>query len=44
MEHRQNWKEDNNTISTIFNFKWQQNSVGLDYNNLNNMESMQQVL
>jgi len=45
MEHRQNWKEyANNVSSTIFNFKWQQNTIGLDFNNLNVMESIVQVL
>ena len=34
MQHRVNWKESFNAITSVFNFKWQQSSFGIDYNDL----------
>ena len=33
-KHRKNWKEIENLDYKNYNFKWQQNSRGIDYNNL----------
>jgi len=44
MSHRLNWKElsnFNSTISSEFNFKWQQNLKGLDFNALNTFNQCQ---
>ena len=34
MCHRTNWKEPFSSVSSIFNFKWQQLSYGIEYNSL----------
>jgi hypothetical protein len=31
MAHRTNWKECQSSVTTLFNFKWQQNIIGLDF-------------
>ena len=34
MCHRTNWKEPFSKVTTLFHFKWQEISYGIDYNNL----------
>ena len=36
MCHRTNWTEPFSVVSTLFNFKWQELSYGIDYNTLGN--------
>lgn len=43
MQHRANWKECQNTVTTLYNFKWQQNCIGLDFSSLNKVPSIKQV-
>jgi len=44
MTHRINWKEYQNSITTIYNFKWQQNSIGLDFANISKTNTLNQVI
>ena len=44
MQHRINWKEPFNPVTTLFNFKWQQTSIGIDYNNLDCDSSSKQLV
>lgn len=43
MNHRTNWKEIqcNAAITSEFNFKWQQNLIGLDFSSLNTFNQTQ---
>ena len=43
-DHRLNWKEINDFFFNIFNFKWQQNIVGIDYKNLSKGNGTQQIV
>jgi len=43
MQHRIIWKEANNPITSLFNFKWQQMSFGIDFAGLNRVPSIKQV-
>ena len=43
MNHRINWKEPFSKVSTLFNFKWQEISYGIDYNNLSKNDFKQLV-
>ena len=43
MNHRTNWKEPFSKVSTLFNFKWQEISYGIDYNNLSKNDFKQMV-
>jgi hypothetical protein len=44
MTHRLNWKESNANPTTLFHFKWQHISTGLDYNNLSKIPSLKQMV
>ena len=37
MCHRVNWKEPFSSVTSLYNFKWQQISMGIDYNSLGNI-------
>ena len=39
MCHRVNWKEPFSSVTSLYNFKWQQLSFGIDYNSLGNIVS-----
>lgn len=43
MQHRSNWKECQSAATSLFNFKWQQNCIGLDFASLNKVPSIKQV-
>ena len=43
MSYRSNWKECPNNATSIFHFKWQQSSAGVDFNNFNRVTSIRQV-
>ena len=43
MNHRVNWKECPSSATSIFHFKWQQSSAGVDFNNFNRVASIKQV-
>ena len=44
MCHRTNWKEAFSTVTSIFNFKWQQLSYGIDYTTLGKFGSEKQLV
>ena len=44
MCHRTNWKEAFSTVTSIFNFKWQQLSYGIDYSTLGKLCSEKQLV
>jgi hypothetical protein len=44
MAHRINWKETQTETTTLFNFKWQQNKIGIDYKNLSKVASIKQTV
>ena len=44
MNHRSNWKEAFSTVTSIFNFKWQQLSYGIDYSTLGKLCSEKQLV
>ena len=44
MQHRINWKEPFSVACSLFNFKWQQISYGLDFNNLSKFSSFKQMV
>jgi hypothetical protein len=43
MSHRTNWRECASPTTSLFHFKWQQSSVGVDFNNFNRVNSIKQV-
>lgn len=43
MAHRTNWRECSSSATSMFNFKWQQSSIGVDFNNFNRVSSIKQV-
>ena len=43
-KHRKNWKELTNPDSKNFNFKWQQNNYGIDFNKLSINPNMKQMV
>ncbi|MCQ2820834.1 MAG: tubulin--tyrosine ligase family protein, partial [archaeon] len=42
--HRINWKSCEMKVTSIFNFKWQQNTSCIDYSSLSSMDSLQQLV
>ena len=46
MLHRVNWTETENPLENLnyFNFKWKELSFGIDYNNLNRVPGMKQIV
>ena len=44
MHHRVNWKEAFSTVTSLFNFKWQQISFGIDYNSLGRINNAKQIV
>lgn len=43
MSHRINWRECPSSATSLFHFKWQQSSIGVDFNNFNRVNSIKQV-
>jgi hypothetical protein len=43
MTHRTNWRECPSSATSLFHFKWQQSSIGVDFNNFNRVNSIKQV-
>ncbi len=43
-QHRINWKESFMSVSSLFNFKWQQSTMCIEYNNLSQIESIPQIV
>ena len=43
-EHRINWERINDNIYNSFNFKWQQNIIGIDFSNLSKVNGMKQMV
>ena len=44
MCHRINWREPFSTVTSLYNFKWQQLSFGIDYNSLGNIINTKQMV
>jgi len=44
MCHRTNWKEPFSSVTSLYNFKWQQISFGIDYNSLGNIINTKQLV
>ena len=44
MCHRVNWKEPFSTVSSLYNFRWQQLSYGFDYNSLGQLINNKQII
>ena len=44
MKHRINWKEPFSSVTSIYNFRWQQLSFGIDYNLLGNISNSKQLV
>ena len=44
MCHRKNWKDSLNKVNSLFNFKWQQLSHGIDYNSLGKNNEIEQIV
>ena len=44
MQHRTNWKEPFSSVTSLYNFKWQQISLGIDYNSLNEILNTKQIV
>ena len=44
MNHRVNWKEAFSSVTSLFNFKWQQISFGIDYNSLGSLTNTKQIV
>ena len=44
MAHRINWRESSMSVTSLFNFKWQQNTKFIDYDHLSQIESLPQVV
>ena len=43
-KHRKNWKELTNLDNKNFNFKWQQNNYGIDFNKLSTSPNIKQMI
>ena len=43
-KHRKNWKEIKNLEDKNYNFKWQQNTRGIDYNHLSSSDDKKQMV
>ena len=44
MNHRINWRESSMSVTSLFNFKWQQNTKFIDYDHLSQIESIPQIV
>ena len=44
MCHRVNWREPFSSVTSLYNFKWQQLSFGIDYNSLGNIVNTKQIV
>jgi len=45
MESRQNWKESNSSqVTTLFHFKWQHISTGIDFTTLSKFANCTQIV
>ena len=44
MNHRINWMKPYSVVSTLYNFKWQELSYGIDYNSLGNFQNVKQIV
>ena len=44
MCHRVNWREPFSSVTSLYNFKWQQLSYGIDYNSLGNISNTKQIV
>ena len=44
MCHRINWREPFSTVTSLYNFKWQQVSFGIDYNSLGTITNTKQIV
>ena len=44
MKHRVNWIKPFSVVSTLFNFKWQELSIGIDYHSLGYFPNVKQVV
>jgi hypothetical protein len=44
MAHRTNWRECQSPVTTLFNFKWQQNNIALDFASLSKITSIKQIV
>lgn len=44
MPHRSNWRECQSPVTTLFNFKWQQNNIALDFASLSKISSIKQIV
>jgi hypothetical protein len=44
MLHRTNWKETNNHVTNLFNFKWTQMCQRIDYLNLGKLSTSKQIV
>ena len=44
MLHRINWKEPFSSVTSLYNFKWQQLSFGIDYNSLGDILNTKQIV
>ena len=44
MYHRTNWKESFSNVTNLFNFKWQQNTNGINYGKLGSYGNIRQVV
>jgi len=44
MNHRINWKECSSNVTTLYNFKWQQNNIGIDFASLSKMSTIKQIV
>jgi len=43
-EHRINWENVKDNIYNSFNFKWQQNIIGIDFSNLSKIDGIKQMV
>ena len=44
MCHRTSWKEPFSKVSSLYNFKWQEISYGIEYNSLSRYETNKQIV
>ena len=44
MNHRINWRESSMSVTSLFHFKWQQNTKFIDYDHLSKIESIPQIV
>ena len=44
MKHRVNWVKPFSVVSTLFNFKWQELSIGIDYHSLGYFHNVKQLV